>query len=140
LGASAHNVLDCLLFFKRSYRADDPFVTHRVQQFTKRHPEITTLAALKRLLEDYDTLTAFGRHELDYTHGPRLETLPYLLGYLLRVQDDYAGANELTRLAQWANTARPYDSHAIQMTEFSLAGFQYLRMLFGAQAADRTSI
>ena len=63
------NVLDCLLSFKRSYRADDPFVTYRVQQFTRRRPEITTLAALKRLLEGYDTLMAFGACELDYTQS-----------------------------------------------------------------------
>ncbi|MFL5807632.1 MAG: hypothetical protein ACJ8CR_38635 [Roseiflexaceae bacterium] len=45
------------------------------------------------------------------------------------------GTNEGVRLARWASAVRPQNSHAIQMTEFSLSGFQYLRMLFGAQAA-----
>ncbi len=40
--------------------------------------------------------------------------------------------SEETSLKKWANDARPQDYLMVHVHGFGLAGFQYLRMLFGA--------
>ena len=56
-----------------------------------------------------------------------------VLDYLIDIQQRFDGASEGERLAAWARWARPGDYLTLDVHGFKLAGFQYLRMLFGTE-------
>jgi hypothetical protein len=124
------NVLDCVLSLNRNY---DRFCKPRVQRFSDRHPELKTLAGLRQLIKKYPSPLAFSLAELAYRDGPRAQTLLDVIEYLLEVQKQFRGKSEWTRLRKWAKSVRPQDRKSVGIHGFGLSGFQYLRMLFGAQ-------
>lgn len=126
----AVKVIDCVLSLNRPY---DRVVLPRVQRFMRNHPEIQTLSQLRTLMARYASPLAFSDTELDYHDQRRAETLLGVIDYLLEVQQEHEGRTEAERLERWAAWARPGDYLAIGVPGFGLAGFQYLRMLFGAQ-------
>jgi hypothetical protein len=70
--------------------------------------------------------------ELDYHDAARAETLSGVVEFILNeIQRQKMDAEE-EALAKWANAARPQDYLTVHVHGFGLAGFQYLRMLFGA--------
>jgi hypothetical protein len=126
------NVLDCVLSLNRLY---DTFCLPRVQEFANRHPAVGTLTGLLELINAYTTPLDFSVTELDYRDEGRAETLVGVVKWLLAVQQRFSGASETSRLTQWAVSAKPYDYKMVGVRGFALSGFQYMRMLFGAQAA-----
>lgn len=127
---SALNVLDCVLSLNRQYNR---FVLPRVTQFAQKHPAIHELAQLRTLIAEYATPLDFSKVELNYNDARRAQVLVNVIEYLLEVQLEHEGRNEMERLASWAIQARPADYVLVGIPGFGLAGFQYLRMLFGAQ-------
>lgn len=73
--------------------------------------------------------------ELNYNDSRRAGTLAGVLEYLLDAQVDHPGTTEEEKLQHWATWCRPGDYLTVGVPGFGLAGFQYLRMLFGAQTA-----
>jgi hypothetical protein len=128
----APKVIDCVLSLNRNY---DRMVWPRVKQFIDKHPEVQELSQLHDLIDTYDSRLEFSRIELQYADKGRAETLYNTVNYLLDIELDYEGHSETERLAQWAIWARPGDYLSTGILGFGLAGFQYLRMLFGAQTA-----
>jgi hypothetical protein len=128
------NVLDCVLSLYRRYQS---FCYPRVLEFSERRREITTLAGLRRLIGDYPTPLAFITEELDYRDERRAITLFGITDYLLTAQQDHAGTTEQERLESWARGAKPEDCWNVGVRGFGLAGFQYMRMLFGANRKAR---
>jgi hypothetical protein len=126
------DVLDCVLSLNRSY---DSFCLPRVQSFSDRHPEIDSLQALLSLIRSYQSPLEFSIRELDYRDEARAETLVGVLNYLLTAQRSISGDSEEKKLLQWAESVKPQDYVSLGVRGFGLAGFQYLRMLLGAQAA-----
>ena len=126
----ALNVLDCVLSLNRRYYS---FVEPRIKSFAKSNPRVTGLRSLYQLIKKYRTPRAFGIKQLRYDHGERANTLLGVIRYLLRVQKRYPRKTERARLRAWALSAKPSDVHHVGVDGFGLAGFQYMRMLFGAQ-------
>ena len=126
------DVLDCVLSLNRHY---DSFCLPRVQNFKKRHPEIESLQALLSIIRSYQSPLEFSIQELDYRDEARAETLVGVLNYLVAAQRSIMGDSESDRLLQWADSVKPQDYVSVGVRGFGLAGFQYLRMLLGAQAA-----
>jgi len=124
------NVLDCVLSLNRNY---DNFCEPRVKRFQEQNPEVDSLARLLRLINTYPTPLEFSIKELNYRDEKRAATLVGVLIYLLKVQTDYEGSSETSRLTEWANLAQSCDYERLEIRGFGLSGFQYLRMLFGAQ-------
>lgn len=124
------NVISCVLSLFRRY---DPFVVPRVEAFLTAHPEVLTLDELRTLIASYSTPADFSRIELRYDDGRRADTLLGVADYLLDVQSEHEGMTERQRLESWAHWARPGDYLSVGVKGFGLAGFQYLRMLYGAQ-------
>lgn len=124
------DVLDCVLSLNRRY---DEFCLPRVKHFQKRHPEVDSLAGLLELIRSYSSPLEFSVHELDYRDEARASTLVGVIMYLLRVQTGFSGSSEVARLTQWANAVKPSDYETVGIRGFALSGFQYLRILFGAQ-------
>lgn len=129
-GNSALTVLDCVLSLNRRY---DAFALPRVKAFAEHHPEVTTLVHLNAMFAKYPEIGQFSRDALNYNDARRERTLRGVADYLLTIGPSYAGATEWERLTAWAQSARPADSASIGVKGFGLAGFQYLRMLLGAQ-------
>jgi hypothetical protein len=104
-----------------------------VTKFAEMHSEVRTLADLCALIESYPSPLAFSIAELNYRDERRAETLLGVVKYLIGIQRQCVGATEAERLARWAKAAKPEDAWNVGVRGFGLAGFQYLRMLLGAQ-------
>jgi hypothetical protein len=128
----AAKVIDCVLSLNRHY---DTIVVPRVQRFVHKHPDIKGLVHLRQLISSYASAMAFSSAELDYKDQKRANTLLGVVEHLIDAEQDHDGATESDRLKRWAEWARPGDYLAVGVPGFGLAGFQYLRMLFGAQTA-----
>jgi hypothetical protein len=126
----ALNVLDCVLSLNRRY---DGFALPRVQRFAERYPTLSTLQGLRDLIARYRSPREFGRQELSYDDAARMDTLLRVTEYLLVVQREQSGRSERHRLTKWATSVRVSDYQKVGVRGFGLSGFQYLRMLFGAQ-------
>ena len=126
----ALDVLDCVLSLNRRY---DSFVVPRIENFRDRNPNITGLKQLLRLIKKYRTPLAFSKAELQYNHKERVETLLAVICYLIKVQRKFNKKSERARLRAWARSVKPTDYTQVEIAGFGLAGFQYLRMLFGVQ-------
>ncbi len=124
------NVLDCVLSLNRQY---DTFCLPRVQEFANRHRTVSTLTGLLELVNAYASPLEFSIRELDYRDEGRAATLVGVTRWLLTVQQRFSGSSEISRLKQWAESAQPHDYQTVGVRGFGLAGFQYMRMLFGAQ-------
>jgi hypothetical protein len=94
---------------------------------------VDTLARLLDLVDTYPSHLEFSVKELNYRDEKRAATLVGVLKYLGQVQAAFNGSSEASRLTDWANSAKPYDYEALGIPGFGLSGFQYLRILFGAQ-------
>ncbi len=123
-------VLDCVLSLNRRY---DSVVLPRLEMFARQRPEVVELAHLSDLMRKHEDAGAFCLKELRYNDVRREQTLKGVLEYLLMVQSRYEGESEWERLGAWAVAVRPQDYLAVGVRGFALSGFQYMRMLFGAQ-------
>jgi hypothetical protein len=124
------DVLDCVLSLNRNY---DRFCLPRVEQFKLRHPEVDTLERLLDLIRSYPSRLEFSIRELNYRDEGRAVILVQVIEFLIGVQAKFAGPSEASRLKKWAITVQPADYQALGIRGFGLAGFQYVRVLFGAQ-------
>ena len=126
----AVKVIDCVLSLNRKY---DTFVVPRLETFISNHPEIQRAVELAKLMSDYPTSHAFVKQELNYNHEDRARTLESVLKHICTVVDGTQTVNEEKEvLKQWAIRAKPQECYTLKIKGFKLAGFQYLRMLFGA--------
>jgi hypothetical protein len=128
-GNLALNVLDCVLSLNRNY---DRVVLPRVEGFARKHPDVSTVTELQQIMSSYATPADFVTVELSYKDAARAKTLEGVVSYLLDIQRDFAGSTEKDRLRAWAEWARPGDFSFTGVRGFGLAGFQYIRLLLGA--------
>ena len=125
------DVLDCVLSLNRPYYS---FVVPRVTRFRDAHPALTTLSGLRRLIRRYPSLLSFSVTELRVPrfrprrHTARRRRLSSRRGVAVP-----RGRTERARLSAWAKSVTPANYEGFGVRGFGLAGFQYLRMLFGVQ-------
>ncbi len=127
--APALRVIDCVLSLNRNY---DRFVVPRLNAFEHRFPQAISICQLRDLIASYDSPDAFVRDALNYRHADRAQTLSQVVEYVVGTVVGNRQIEELERLRQWVVVARPSDYQTLGIRGFGLAGFQYLRMLFGA--------
>jgi hypothetical protein len=84
-------------------------------------------------MRNCESPAAFCEAKTRYRDERRANTLAGVVEYLLDAVVEHPGADEETRLRRWAQWCRPGDYLTVGVSCFGLAGFQYLRMLFGAQ-------
>lgn len=122
-------VVDCVLSLRKKY---DTVVVPRVKKFVTTHPDVVTCQQLRALIDGYPRLIAFFQRELSMNSPGKAHMLSGVVDYVLDVQRRFEGETENDRLSAWARWARPGDYITVEVHGFKLAGFQYLRMLFGA--------
>jgi hypothetical protein len=127
----ALRVIDCVLSLNRNY---DRFLVPRLDAFERRHPHLTAVSQLHHAIRSYSSPEEFVAQELDYRDPRRAQVLAEVTTYLVRVISEADTSSELAALENWSQSKQPSD-HRVGISGFGLAGFQYLRMLFGANTA-----
>ena len=130
LNPPAVKVIDCVLSLNRKY---DGFVVPRLRTFMNNHPDTQRVVELVNFMDSYPTPHAFMQQELNYNHEDRARILQSVVRYVCTIVEGAPTASEEDVLKQWAIHAKPQDYQTLNIKGFGLAGFQYLRMLFGAQ-------
>lgn len=121
-------VIDCVLSLRRPYLK---VVEPRVKAFMARFPEVSTCGQLRDLMTR-EGPSVFLRQRLNMQFPARAEILLNVTKRLVELTDAVEGGSELERIERWASRARPHDYVAFGVKGFGIAGFQYLRLLFGA--------
>lgn len=128
--SAAAKVIDCVLSLRKNYKR---VVEPRVLTFVDAHPGIRSCNDLLSFINTYPSPMEFYVTELNMNSPDKATALVGVLEYLLDIQARFDGDDEDARLAAWARWARPGDYLTLDVRGFKLAGFQYLRMLFGAE-------
>ncbi len=126
----AAKVIDCVLSLRKPYRR---VVQPRVERFTASRPDVRSCADLLALIGTFESPRSFHVAELAMDSPGKAAALVGVLEYLVDIQQRFEGVSEDERLGAWARWARPGDYLMLGVPGFGLAGFQYLRMLFGAE-------
>jgi hypothetical protein len=126
---AAVRVIDCVLSLNRRY---DSFVVPRLDGFERVRPGVRTVRDLHVLIATYPSPHRFVAEVLDYQDQARAATLGAVVDWLVKISGHGNSATQLSNLERWAANARPAQYASLGIRGFALAGFQYLRMLFGA--------
>lgn len=126
-------LLDCVLSLHRRY---DEFAVPRIRRFKNRHLDVYSLPSLRQCVAKCGSPMRFYRDELDYDYDDAAQMFGRLLDYLINESNKYPGNNEMEKCQRWAISARIDEYKRIwrgsNIPLFGIAGWQYLRMLFGA--------
>ncbi len=125
----AVRVIDCVLSLNRNY---DKFVVPRLDRFELRHPTVKTVEDLDKEISQYRTPNEFMRRTLDTNFEQRAQILAAVARWAVSIAGTGIDAEQFQRLQKWAAAAHPSDYKTLRIAGFGLSGFQYLRMLFGA--------
>ena len=125
----AIKVINCVLSLNRNY---DIFVVPRLNAFVENHPEIRTVNQLATLIDSFPTPHAFMHQELKFNYEDRANVLKSVIDFACEIVKNTPDIPEEESLKQWAIDARPEEYLMLNIKGFGIAGFQYLRMLFGA--------
>ncbi len=127
----AARVVDCVLSLNRNYRG---FAEPRTISFVSKFPHVVSCYDLESCILRYPSVEDFARNALALPSGDRRKS-GAILGvtqYLIDQQKRFSSSSELDRLGEWANSASVSECRSVGVKYFGIAGFQYLRMLFGA--------
>lgn len=125
----AARVIDCVLSLNRDY---NKIVVPRLNRFERNCPLVRTVTELQATIAQFPGPEAFMSQTLHYDHPDRANTLSGVVNWLVPIAGEGLEQEQLPRLTQWAVEARPSNYRDVHVRGFGLAGFQYLRMLFGA--------
>ena len=122
-------IIHCVLSLNRKY---EEFVAPRLKTFKDKHPEIQHVEDLAQFITSYSTPHAFMHEELNFNYEDRANTLQSVVEFVCKIVEEMPNVPEEDVLKQWAIQASPQDYQKLNIRGFGIAGFQYLRMLFGA--------
>lgn len=126
---TAIKVIDCVLSLRRNY---DKFVIPRLKNFRNKHPDIQHIKDLVHLMANYPTPDVFMSSELNHNSKVKPKMLQEVVKLVCQIVERSPRVSEKDVLKQWAIQAKPQECYGLNIKYFKLAGFQYLRMLFGA--------
>ncbi len=125
----AIKVIDCILSLRTSY---DKIVLPRLKTFGSTHPDIQQITELANLMANYPTSYEFIQQELNFNSERKARILESVVRYVCKIVEETSTVSEEETLKQWAIRSKPQECYSLKIKGFKLAGFQYLRMLFGA--------
>lgn len=129
LRTAAAKVIDCVLSLRKPYTT---VVVPRVQRFVSERPDITSCTDLRAAIDAVESPQMFLADALSMRSPGKAAMLSGVVDYLLDIQSRFDEPTEERRLRAWALWVRPGDYLTLDVLGFKLAGFQYLRILFGA--------
>ena len=128
----AIKVIHCVLSLRASY---DKVVAPRLKTFMSTHPDIQQINDLANFMEGFQTPYEFIQQELNYNSERKAKMLQQVVKFLREIIQKAPGISEEESLKKWAIQAEPQECYKLNIKYFAIAGFQYLRMLFGADTA-----
>lgn len=129
LRSPAIKVIDCVLSLRTSY---DRVVVPRLKNFRVKHPDTQQVTDLVNLMASYPTPYKFIQQELNYNSERKAKMLQQVVKYLCQIAQKTPSIPEEENLKEWAMQANPQECYTLNIKYFAMAGFQYLRILFGA--------
>lgn len=129
LRSSAIKLIDCVLSLRTSY---DRVVVPRLKDFRKKHPDIQHVVDLENLMGNYPTPYTFIQQELNFNSEWKARILQQVVKFVSQIVRKTPDVSEEDSLKKWAVQAKPQECYSLNIKGFKLAGFQYLRILFGA--------
>ena len=129
LRSPAIKVIDCVLSLRTSY---DKVVIPRLKNFRGKHPDTQQVTDLANLMASYPTPYKFIQQELNYNSERKAKMLQQVVKYLCQIAQKTPSIPEEENLKEWAMQANPQECYTLNIKYFAMAGFQYLRILFGA--------
>lgn len=110
--------LDCVMSLNRNYKV----IEARVLEFCRKNPNVQSVSDLKEFMDSFSSPAVFLREEFKWSHDNRATALSEVVKWQSGIADHY----------EWAASAQVQDYKILNIKHFKIAGFQYLRMLFGA--------
>ena len=129
---SAVKVIHCVLSLRTSY---DRVVKPRLDIFKSKHPNVKRVAELENLMASYPNPYEFMKQELEFHSEKKAKMLQQVVQYVCQIAQKTSNVSEEESLKRWAIQAKPQECYSLNIKYFKVAGFQYLRMLFGADTA-----
>ena len=134
--SAAIKVIDSVLSLGINYYT---VVYPRLKDFESNHPDVKQITELSHLMAGYSTPIDFLSQEFNYKHKGKsimkANAINSIVEYLCKIINESLTVPEEESLRQWAIKARPRDCYELDIKGFKIAGFQWLRMLFGADTS-----
>ena len=129
----AVRVLNSVLSLNLNYKNT---VYPKLMAFQDNHPDVKLVSELANLIARYETPIDFLAQEFGFKHKPKsimkANAIDAVANYLCNVASESPEVSEEVAIQQWAMTVKPEDYQYLGIKGFKIAGFQWLRMLFGA--------
>ncbi len=129
LRSPAVRIIDCILSLNRDY---DTFVVPRLNAFEENYPNVKSVLQLQDAIGKHQTPADFVRQTLKYNHTARANTLSAVVNWMSILAGNHLPPKQLNNIQEWAQSASCKDYKKLAINGFGLAGFQYMRILFGA--------
>ena len=104
--------------------------------FQENHPDVKLVSELVDFIARYETPIDFLAQEFGFKHKPKsimkANAIYAVANYLCSIINASPSVSEEDAIGQWALQAEPEGYRVWNIKGFRLAGFQWLRMLFGA--------
>ena len=130
----AVKVINSVLSLGMDYRK---VVKPKLDAFQEKNPDVRQVTELAAFIEeDYQTPIDFLNKEFNYKHKPKsirkANAINSVCEKLCGIINASLSVPEEDAIRQWALQAKPKGYSVWNIKEFGIAGFQWLRMLFGA--------
>lgn len=127
----AVKVINSVLSLRRPYTT----VVKKLDAFQENNPDVIQVSDLVNLMACYQTPYDFLKAELIFCSEIKATAIDDVVVKLCGIIDASPNVPEEDAIRQWALQAKPKEYRVWNITNFKLAGFQWLRMLFGADTA-----
>ena len=128
----AVKVINSVLSLSLGYRK----VKKKLDAFQKNNPDVRQVTELAKLIARYPKPIDFLNKEFGYKHKPKsirkANAINSVCEKLCGIINASPSVPEEDAIRQWALQAKPKGYRVWDIKEFRIAGFQWLRMLFGA--------
>lgn len=130
----AVKVINSVLSLGMNYKR---VVEPKLNAFAEKHRDVKQVSELATFIARYPTPIDFLTQEFNYKNTKKNITTANAIAAVADVLCDIINASptlsEEEALKRWAIQAQPQDYRSLGIKGFKLAGFQWLRMLFGAE-------
>lgn len=124
----ALSIIACVISLNRKW---DSFVVPRLNIFEEKSPEIRSATDLQEALRTGGCVH-FTEERLNYKHPDVARRIESVTDWMVGESGSGSCEEQQSRLKDWAAHASPSDLEKISIPGFKLAGFQFMRMVFGA--------
>ena len=132
----AVKVINSVLSLGMDYRR---VIEPKLDAFQDKNPDVRQVTELAAFIKDYETPIDFLSNEFNYKPKPKsirkANAINSICEKLCGIINASPSVSEEDAIRQWALQAKPEGYRVWKIKEFRLTGFQWLRVLFGADTS-----